>query len=123
MTTNRLSGNEVIAKLYGAAGKQRIDNLATISDKLAKQLVNSIGATYGCNIIETKIRSAITIAVHIIQGDLVGMKVHYGIALNAGFTANEIKQIILHCLLYSGVTRTEKSLLLLKELMDDNAKS
>lgn len=123
MDEDRRNGPAIIDKLYGDAGKQRIDNLSSISDKLAQQLVKSIGAAYGSAIIPTKMRSAITMAVHIIEGDLVGMKVHYNIALNAGFTFNEIKQIILQSLLYASVTRVEKALLMLKELELQNSTS
>jgi alkylhydroperoxidase/carboxymuconolactone decarboxylase family protein YurZ len=122
MQQNRLTGEEVINKLYDDAGKARISNISSFSPELGRLLKNSIGMTYGCDIIPFKIRSAITIAIHIILGDTVGIKIHYGNGLNAGFSIDELKQIVLCCALHTGSMTVEQALLSLKELIAEQNK-
>lgn len=118
MTTRYEKGLKEFEKIHSTAGKNKIEQLTEISPEFTTRMIENIGDIYSRDVIDKKIRSAITLSSHITQGS-TELEVHFNVALNVGFTPDQIKEMIMHLTLYCGYPKCVHALLSFQKTLEN----
>ena len=98
-------GVQVRRELFGAElGEKHIKEATDFTRKFQDLVTRYLFAeVWGTDAVPRKIRSIITLSMLVAMGKSNEVKIHVRAALTNGVTKSEIREILLHAMLYAGV--------------------
>lgn len=105
-------GLEVRRAMFGSAGaEQQTENTRAINDKLQEIVTRwCFGDMWTRPGLDRRIRSMITVAMLLAMGREFELNIHIRGALANGVTAEELREISLHAILYCGIPAANEGL-------------
>lgn len=116
-------GLDVRREMFGSAGaEQQTENTRDINDKLQEIVTRwCFGDMWTRPDLDRRTRSMITVAMLIAMGREFELNIHMRGALANGVTAEELREISLHAILYCGIPAANEGLRTLDALLAANA--
>lgn len=112
-----------LRKLTDRTAGDVIDILYEFAPEYAEIVIDDLfDKIYAREGLDMRSREIVTISALISQGTIAvnpQLNAHFNIALNAGMTEEEIKEIILQIAYYAGAAHATNAMLLLKEVIND----
>jgi 4-carboxymuconolactone decarboxylase len=115
-------GLELFKSIHGGlTAEQTIENLESIAPDMVKYTMEWIFADlYSDNTIDMKTREISNISSLVAIGALPQLKNHIHAALKLGFSADEVRKIIMNNLIIVGFPKVVNALMVLKESVELN---
>ena len=122
MTENKYDlGFNIFTEIYGEFGLRVIENLKQISPDIVKFIIEfAFGEIYNRKGLDIKSRELVSLSSLLTLGNAVPqLKSHIHGALNVGWTREEIIEIAIQILLYSGFPNSLNGLQIMKEVFEE----
>lgn len=122
MTENKYdTGFNNFTEIYGEFGLRVIENLKQISPDIVKYIIEfAFGEIYNRKGLDIKSRELVSLSSLLTLGNAVPqLKSHIHGALNVGWTRDEIMEIAIQILLYSGFPNSLNGLQIMKEVFEE----
>ena len=122
MTENKYDiGFNKFTEIYGEFGLRVIENLKQISPDIVKFIIEfAFGEIYNRKGLDIKSRELVSLSSLLTLGNAVPqLKSHIHGALNVGWTREEIMEIAIQILLYSGFPNSLNGLQIMKEVFEE----
>jgi 4-carboxymuconolactone decarboxylase len=122
MTENKYEiGFNNFREIYGEFGLRVIENLKQISPDIVKFIIEfAFGEIYNRKELDIKSRELVSLSSLLTLGNAIPqLKSHIHGALNIGWTRDEILEIAIQILLYSGFPNALNGLQIMKEVFDE----
>lgn len=112
-------GWEKLMQIDGEGGRQVIESLQDIAPDLGKYVVEfAFGDIYSREGLDLKQRQLVTIAsLTTLGGCEKQLQVHIRAGLNVGLSSNEIVEVMMHCIPYTGFPRVLNAIFTVKEVL------
>lgn len=126
MTENKYDlGFNIFTEIYGEFGLRVIENLKQISPDMVKFIIEfAFGEIYNRKGLDIKSRELVSLSSLLTLGNAVPqLKSHIHGALNIGCTRDEILEIVIQILLYSGFPNSLNGLQTVKEVFEERDKN
>jgi 4-carboxymuconolactone decarboxylase len=122
MTENKYDiGFNNFTEIYGEFGLRVIENLKQISPDIVKYIIGfAFGEIYNRKRLDIKSRELVLLSSLLTLGNAVPqLKSHIHGALNVGWTREEIMEVAIQILLYSGFPNSLNGLQIMKEVFEE----
>ena len=108
-------------EIYGEIGTKILENLNHISPDMSRYIIEfAFGEIYNRKGLDLKAREIVTISSLLTMGNAKPqLKSHIHGALNVGWTRDEIMEIAIQILLYSGFPNSLNGLQIMKEVFEE----
>ncbi len=104
-------GEHVMEKLFSADTRAQMEQMKAVSPDLWDMIVSfGFGDLYARSSLSLATREIITLTSLITQGAFDQLRIHLHAALAAGLTEEEIKEIIIHCIGYTGFPKAVQAM-------------
>lgn len=115
------TGLEKLSQVDGKAGDQVVQSLKDVAPDLGKFIIEfAFADVYTRPILDLKQRERITLScLASIGGAENQLRVHINGALNVGVTPEEIAEIFIHCVPYTGFPRALNAVAVAKEIFQE----
>ncbi|WP_040287430.1 carboxymuconolactone decarboxylase family protein [Sporosarcina koreensis] len=115
-------GERVMEELFPPATLAYMEHIKEASPKMWDMIVGfGFGELYTGSLLSLKTREIITLTTLITQGAFDQLRVHLPAALRSGLTEAEIKELIIHCIGYTGFPKAVQAMGLAAEVFAETA--
>lgn len=115
------NGWKKLMEVDGEGGKRVIESLKDIAPDLGRYVIEfAFGDIYKRKGISLQQKQLVTIASLTTQGGCEPqLNVHINAALNVGLTANDIVEVIIHCIPYTGFPKVLNAVFVAKQVFEE----
>lgn len=113
-------GQNILQQLHGAASFPALDQLREFCPAFAQMIIaHGFGELYGRPGLDLKHRELVSLTALIVQGAVEQLRFHVPAALRAGWTSQEIQEVIIQCVGYAGYPRAISAMQMVMEILQE----